>query len=345
MDPLTNLKYARVADWVRSHATPVEVVINPPFIKDAASTWLDNYRSLMSLATLPDGFTSFSMRVQYAFDNALFNIAKRVLRTEEDDSPEMQAKILAEGNRLLRMGEQFDRRPPPGMTLLQADALRVDEFVVQGDTAHRAIKALYHNLILGMWTLFESLADDLWVAALNTYPKTLSRVSGDKKRIQRLSTDRRGKPKQVQMQQQPPPEWGATVSLNDIHEITGGSLNLGVHMGDLLRKSYDFDSLDSIRLAYSAAFSKRSADIDQILSDPALDRLSAVRNVIAHGAGRCDQDYEKKQAFLHNLPPLTLGERLELVGDQVVDLISPVSKVSTDLITKVSEWIKISAAV
>jgi hypothetical protein len=63
--------------------------------------------------------------------------------------------------------------------------------------------------------------------------------------------------------------------------------------------------------------------------------------LIAHGGGKCDQDYLDKQKSVPGLPPLAIGEPLQLDGEMVVGLVKPVSELCGGLLTKVTAWIKI----
>jgi hypothetical protein len=130
------------------------------------------------------------------------------------------------------------------------------------------------------------------------------------------------------------------ISLADIRKVTRDSYNLANKMGTLLSEKYDFDSLEKIRIAYSLAFEHHYQPVDEVLADPALDALSAVRNVIIHAGGCADEEYCDRMKSVPGIPALKPTQRLELDGEWVVKLITPVFTLGCRLLTNVSKWIK-----
>jgi hypothetical protein len=340
-----DLKYSVLSDWVEdSAANPinVEVMTNPPFIAVAKDTFADNFDRLITLATAPEGFLSVGMKLQLALDVARFRLFNRVEATTDDDLPEVREKILEESNRIMPTLKRYIQ---PETTMPQADALRVDHVARQLKIANDAVSAIYSNLILGAWMVFESLASDLWIAALDSYPKDLSKMEGSKKRISSLSMQKRGNATQDPGSEKDKQMSGKEgkdkqISLPDIHKVTKGDFNLANKMGTLLREKYEFDSLEKIRVAYSLAFAEHSHDIDDVLADSSLDALSAVRNLIAHNAGYANQEYLDRMKSVPGIPPLELKQRLELNGEWVVNLIGPIRRLGYALLTNVTRWIK-----
>ena len=85
-----------------------------------------------------------------------------------------------------------------------------------------------------------------------------------------------------------------TMSLETLAEY---QWNITDKMGSVHRDRYPFSKLDSIRRAYSEAFSKRSAAIDAVLSKSALDSLSSIRHLLIHKGGRANATYIKACKF------------------------------------------------
>jgi hypothetical protein len=215
-----------------------------------------------------------------------------------------------------------------------------------------AVEAWMDSLILGTWTAFETLAGDLWVAAVNASPDRLALLSGIEKRISRRADDRTTK---GETDSSPGDELQASqsdkvVSLRDIHRLTRGSYNLTGKVGDLLRDRFKFTTLQGIREAYSSAFSDkekraRTKAIDDALASKDLNTLSAVRNLIIHKARVADIEYTEK---VKNAPPalrLKKGETLRLDGAICRSLIDPVVESSMKLITAVDSWLTLTREV
>jgi hypothetical protein len=106
----------------------------------------------------------------------------------------------------------------------------------------RGVEALLISLILGMWTSFETMAGDLWEAALNAHPDNLSELKGHWKRLRK-----RGSPSapsgEVEQTKQVP-----------LHLIQMNKFDLRNSMGTILRERFSFDRLAGVREAYGSAF-------------------------------------------------------------------------------------------
>src|SRR4051794_32784492 len=103
-----------------------------------------------------------------------------------------------------------------------------------------------------MWTVFETLAGDLWVAALNSGPQGLASLSGAKSRIRDVSRNKTPKEPTGRRQDE-----GMMIALASIHDFTYCTYDLHDRLGDLLRKKVSFTSLEGIRESYSRAFADR----------------------------------------------------------------------------------------
>lgn len=194
--------------------------------------------------------------------------------------------------------------------------------------------------VVACWTAFETLASDLWVAAINENP-SLATLRGTPSRI---AKGKRKKPESNESQLLNDLE--KSISLADISRLTRGSFDIQKQMGSILKSRFKFSSLDGIRRAYSSAFSEkekcaRSDDIDISLSDQALDALSAVRNLIVHKAGIVDAVYLDDIKSAPNAPHLAEGSRLGINGDMVCNLIQPVMTCCVNLIRSVDTWLSL----
>jgi hypothetical protein len=216
--------------------------------------------------------------------------------------------------------------------------------------ANISLDAWLTAILLGVWTAFEALAGDLWVESLNTNPQPLARLAGSATRIQMKSKAATNKDSADQSgQDMSRQEKEMTIPIVKIHNVTKGKYDLRAQMGTLLKSKIEFTRLSSIRRAYSLAFDQEKLDanmvnsIDSALADGALDALSAVRNLIMHNAGKADGKYDERRKAASDagilIPALSVGQRLQLDGEIVKSLTTPVVECCMKIITSVDAWI------
>jgi hypothetical protein len=222
------------------------------------------------------------------------------------------------------------------------------------------MEAIFAAQVVFVWTAFETLVGDLWVAAVDALPFPLATLTGAQNRIDNAFGKRlRESGAAVDVPPPPKPESESTpddddrlcqdankgVSLGIVHKLTRGTFNMSGAMGRLLAATerVQFTSLDNIRGAYSLAFSEKlkgasTSKIDAALSHPALNALSAVRNVIVHRAGVVDEDYLENAKSAPDAPQLKLKDKLLLDGNIVRKLIEPTTLCGQELIGAVDAW-------
>jgi len=108
-------------------------------------------------------------------------------------------------------------------------------------------------------------------------------------------------------------------------------------MGTVLRDHFSFDRLDGIRKAYGSAFGN-APNIDKMITDKALDSLSAVRNLIVHRATVVDAEYSRRAKYLP-IPNAPIGARITLNGDNVMGLVRGAFSAANGLLAAVDEWL------
>jgi hypothetical protein len=185
------------------------------------------------------------------------------------------------------------------------------------------------SFLIGAWTAFETMAGDLWEAAVNSHPECLAHLDGVSKRIGTKEKSSFG-PAKTQSQTDP--------KAVDLDLIQFHKFDIKEKMGTILRAArFELSRLSTIREAYSRAFSKNYTKIDSLLSSGKLDALSVMRNIIVHKASFADQTYLRNAQRL-NLPIVEVGKPIVLDGEIVVKLIDPVFDISKKLIEAVDEW-------
>lgn len=178
------------------------------------------------------------------------------------------------------------------------------------------------SIVIKSWTMFESLSEDLWEAALNSHPTVLAALSG-KPRSESRSGESDISP-------------SARVSFNDLQRF---SFEVRSSMGTILKNSVSFRSLAGIREAYDRAFSKHSNQIVEILDDPGLQYAAAVRNLLIHKGGIVDAEFRKQVACLPSPLELTIGEKFPVTGRLCAELADACRTCAVWLVCAVHAWI------
>jgi hypothetical protein len=191
---------------------------------------------------------------------------------------------------------------------------------------------LLTSFVIGSWSVFETMAGDLWEAALNIDPSGLAHLKGSPNRL-RATIGKQGlggaRPKKDD-----------TISKSvDLDLIQFHKFDLRNRMGTILRNRYEFSRLSTIREAYSAAFDTNTGQVDAALKDDSLDALNVARNVLVHRAAIVDQEYVRRAQGLKSLPKVEIGRLLKLDGEVVVSLIKPALIQASKLLGAVDEWL------
>jgi hypothetical protein len=233
--------------------------------------------------------------------------------------------------------ESFDN--PDSMFSSGRAIARLEEFLDNiSPSWDDGIYATLSAMITTGWTTFEVLATDLWEAALNYHPRHLSDLSGKRNRISGKAGSI-GREKEEAKQELKQEAVSAPGLLNVMRRVTRGTFNAGNLMGTILKENFAFHKLSGIRLAYSAAFSKKSEAIDIALSKISLDRLNLARNLLLHKSGIVDQKFLKGAKELNWAAEAEDGKTLRLDGEIVIELFRPVFQCGMDLILAVDEWV------
>lgn len=270
--------------------------------------------------------------------NAIFAVTGRPTLTEEEHhDEELQAKIQAK--MCEEVIELFEATGDTEVATRYNFTRALDNFellVKNDELGAEALYAAFCSQITSAWTAWETLATDLWEAALNYHPVGLAKLVGRKNRISKLAQSKQ--PEDEDDGAETKREAGPR--LPDFDRITKGTYNAEKVMGTLLKREHKFQTLAGIRAAYSTAFSSDYGAIDAALSSAALERLSLVRNLIIHKAGVVDQTFVDKAVLVPGWETdCEIGKPLRLDGAIVRELLNPVFALGTDLIKAVDEWV------
>lgn len=198
--------------------------------------------------------------------------------------------------------------------------------------------SLMASQVILTWTAFETLAGDLWAAAINDCPYQLAKLGGNRQRISDMVAAKSDAQRQRIKDEKPEGDQGRQVDLNRIAALTQDRYDLSLKMGALLKERMKFTTLDGIREAYSEAFIKRHAPtekIDSALSSTGLDVLGAVRNLLVHQGGVVDEEYLEASKAHADAPRAEFRKQLKLHGWTCSSLIRPVVSSALELLSGV----------
>ena len=276
--------------------------------------FVKNAGQCLSLGMFPTSLFFAGRQVQLSLTAACLQLLGKPYSDSGDASRALEIEALAERFRKGTIPAPFPIRP----------AGEFDQAYRYAYTNDRPVfETLMSLQVVAGWTAFETLAGDLWEAAVNAHPRTLSDLGGGKESPKGKGEDE-----------------GGQIPIKRLQEY---NYNVRDAMGTLLRgaNKVQFVRLEDIRDAYARAFSKHFNRIGGAIEDASLDALAVARNLIVHKAGVCDGDYERRTrgGSLPPLPQLAIGQRLVLDGTLVKALVAPVLTCGVRLIQAVDGWL------
>lgn len=303
-------------------------------LRPIASAYAENLDRVRSAFLFPVMTAMFTSRYQRAVDEAYQAVTGSVSGIAK--SAEQKLAIAESANAIFR---------EHATEVLRGDAESViHRFIGEGtrliDTIPKAttddlvssgIEYMFTSLLVGTWTAFETLAADLWEAALNRHPQVLADLRGGTKG--RYATDRADPDREIV---EPAELKGKTIKLSWLHRLR---YDVGKSMGTIHRERYNFDRLAGIREAYAAAFSDRYSAIDGVLGNEVLDTVALLRNIIVHRAAAADESYVRRAQKLSLAPSLALGEKVTFDGESFCSVMVPMLRCADGLILAVDAWI------
>jgi hypothetical protein len=340
-DPATlDLKWGVLVGFA-AVTLPLPKLKEPALILDSvARTFRENLQRINWMILTPSLVGDLTIQIQRCFDTAELQITGELAPLLNLTEHPKQAEIsrVAQAIFNLNTNEIIGAIGTPQYDQFVLNAIDqgtqpVVMLAGQGAPARLGIAALLSSCVTGTWTAFETMASDLWAAALNIHPVGLAELKGRRKRL--LTDDEASSAEVDAANGDVDKDNIKTVPLSEIlrHEF-----KIEHAMGNVLRTRRRFDHLAGIKEAYALAFFKKSEKIDAILKDKSFEALNAVRNLIVHHAGIVDRTYERKAKYL-DIPNAPIGFPIFLDGETVMKLMRSVIVCSFNLITAVDDWI------
>jgi hypothetical protein len=180
----------------------------------------------------------------------------------------------------------------PNSTIRRAnirDDLRLREWSAPGNDVAKGLEAMLWAQIVSAWTIFETVAEDLWKGVAPTPTHDPMRISN--------KSIRRGRTYKLQ-------EFKKSPKFSSLAAI---------------RAAYSASFFDP-------AQPEKSDFLDSILGSDKLDAVAAVRNLIVHNAGTADSIYLEIQKLIPTLLTnptdgiltITAQEASRLVGEAII---------------------------
>lgn len=318
-------------------ADPPNLILAIPSITEIATAFTINLMRLKSMMTFPAYLADFSAVIQRLHMIAEFERSGTVPFEEQLLDGPIARKLF---DRFVELYSDHNRK----LQALADDPVKLAEhakdmiekggavtIIIAGSPAAlNAFEFAMMSYLTSAWTLFETAAGDLWEAALNHRPQGLADLSGEKRYQRRERRRPIDDPRKLEK----------SVKLDLIRAQNWDTKN---KMGSILREKFAFTTLQGIRDAYEASFYKKADDLDQIITADCYDRLSALRNVIVHKGAIADTEYVRKANDFPTLPKLEKGQKIELNGKMVADLIHESSITTARLIHAVDQWLVANA--
>lgn len=310
-------------------------------LRPVVAAYSENVRRLQHHINLLALAVAFALRFEHDRCLAVQEVKGSLVPIEDSDTDRDAINkkfniIFRENNRELnkRIRQAGDDQLSPTVLQELSEGLRILSQLAATLGAMRiGAPEMLASFITATWTIFETLAGDLWEAALNGHPANLAKLKGKKNRIRGATRS--------SLQGVPVPYdrgngEGKSIPLSQVERY---KYNLSDKMGTILREKFKFDRLDCIREAYSVAFYNAADEVDAALTDKALDALSQTRNLIVHRAGVVDRHYYDQTTKLPLAPKGEIGAPILLDGELTEALVGAGIDRCNHLIFAVDNWL------
>jgi hypothetical protein len=178
-------KYVAFASY---HLPPLQ--LKTPALKPVQDAFATNVIRLQNMLMVPGGVSFYSARLQNQIDRAELKVTGTVGKHSpvnpqppNEEVVELVGKFIVQEARedAALFGTSEERR----LAAILAGFRTIDVFLGRDPNINSAVQALLTSYITAMWTVFESLAGDLWEATLNHMPDGLAELRGKTNRYKR----------------------------------------------------------------------------------------------------------------------------------------------------------------
>jgi hypothetical protein len=200
------------------------------------------------------------------------------------------------------------------------------------------LETLLASMVIGTWTAIETLAGDMWEAAVNCHWQILSALDGKPQDWQNANSSE-DRPERSEEQTSVENQGGKTgEKIVPLGRLQRGP-KIFKEMGTFLRARYTFQTLPSIRKAYGQAFSQDFEQVREALIHASLDHLAGVRNALVHRAGKADRKFKRQLDGCKHFEGVKEKDLLNLNGAVVCSLVGNALIQAIQLVAAVDKWI------
>jgi hypothetical protein len=249
----------------------------------------------------------------------LFGTINPDVKTGQAKSDEVQAGSLRRYEEMEKKGNS----PEEQEAIFAGCIHHVDMFSHKYFNEYRGLAAQLAVVVTQTWTAYEVFATDLWVKAVDCRPRKLAMHAATTGRGETAQEDR-------------------SISKNiPIMMLQKYGFDLRTCLGTVLRdsKRFDFDSLSGLKTAYVAAFDKSISGLFDGLDHDQLAWLEAVRNVLAHRAGKADEKFLSRVKRHPKFSRLKVGDEVVIDGELVAAYFNAIIRSVVALAKFVDKWL------
>ena len=308
------------------------------WIAGVANSYWKNLDRLEASIFFPVALVHNATMTQFSGDVAMIALFGKLLTEAETDalSEDDKAKLTEEATRInVEKNKNWNEQSEIEMNVR---VLGNFERFLENDMIRDGFDALFSSLIINSWVCFETLATDLWVAAVNNNPNSLGIAA------LKAANSKNSNPATAKK---------ATTSKNPISLdiMAKYEFNLRRKLGTILwrERHFNFNSLDTIKKAYFDCFltwnsdknKERRETVEKWFSGPDYDQLQvleATRHVLVHRAGFADKKFVKDVKDKHViLSSVTENKRIPVSGEMVQDFVNSSFRCGTQLLEGVDQ--------
>jgi hypothetical protein len=322
-----SLDYAGVVLWAEHFVISIAVTNGTP-IADVTLAFINNVERCVASAHFGATAAAVGRKYQATMDIARIKLLQRLEAISGDETREAEVCSLAQS---IYPSVQISL-PDKNKSEMEHAAEMVGDIASRARGARLGIEAVLQGVVLGVWAAFETMAGDLWEAAINLHPEGLAELKGNvkgNKGEKRMDSETHRTKQALRTEK-------IVLSLKHIKRL--GYATEG-KMGTLLKSVANFNSIRGIREAYRSAFWIDDERIEKAIDYHKLRKLSLVRNLLIHRNGKVDTDFLEEAAGYPDLVAHKLGDVLSLNGGTMLALIEPAIECSKDLIQAVDQWV------
>jgi hypothetical protein len=194
----------------------------------------------------------------------------------------------------------------------------IDSYLGLTPDGHQCAQQFLETLCVRAWTIFEVLAGDLWVAALDSNPVCLGRSAAEFDRMEAGESD------EVVSGSKKRKGHAEVKSISvPLPALVECGWNLSDRLGTYCKQKFNFQKFDKIKEAYECVWPESYGARIHAIFDVNLKEVAAIRNAIVHNGGK---------TFKWQVKPD--GRFAELDLDKTIPLDGPTVNVIADIVIK-----------